>query len=697
MALGDRFEVLEELARDGMVSVVRARDKTLDRVVAVKFLSGEFADDPALQERFKREAQTLAKFNHPNIVQIHGYGEADGEPYIEMELVEGPAVAEVLPVSTERAAAIAAQVCDALEYAHSRGVVHRDIKPETVLLDDQGNAKISDFGIARLLDGHTTVADGVVGTPYFIAPEVLAGAEVTPRADVFAVGALLYVMITGDLPVGSFEPLVGALDQVVRRALAAKPDRRFQSAAELKAAIEAATTRSEGFDDTIAALGDTQSDGLEVGTLLDGKFRIERLLGEGAMGAVYEITHVLTQHRRAMKLLHAQLARDKRVVDRFLREATAAGRIGSPHIIETYDAGWLSTGEPYLVMELLDGETLSDRLEQAEGQGLPFVEICDLFEQLADGVQAAHDAGIVHRDLKPDNIYLSATDDGPMVKILDFGVSKFELTSTVQTASGAMIGTPMYMSPEQFSDAAQVDSRSDVFALGVILYEMLAGAPPFGGATIAELMNQVLTVDAQPIAGVPDGVNALLARAMSKNREDRDLEPRALAAQLAGLWGTAAVEPVGPTGTISIPPAKGEPDPDPDTVADTVPIDSIAPPPLSEPDPRPKRSWPLLAAAAVAGAIALGYFASRSEPADAPSAEPTSTATETPLVTAAPPNTQSAPPPSTAATAVASASAASTAPPIATTAAKPTPTRPVPAVPAKPNPSGPAPVATSLD
>src|SRR5690349_8470036 len=142
---------------------------------------------------------------------------------------------------------------------------------------------------------------------------------------------------------------------------------------------------------------------LAVGTLVAGKLRIVRALGIGGMGTVYEVEHELTRHRRALKLLHAQLAHNHQAVARFLREASAAGRIGNPHIVETFDAGTLESGEPYLVMEMLRGQTLSDRIARGP---MPIAEVVDLVGQACDGVQAAHDAGIVHRDLKPDNLFV---------------------------------------------------------------------------------------------------------------------------------------------------------------------------------------------------------------------------------------------------------------------------------------------------
>ena len=229
------------------------------------------------------------------------------------------------------------------------------------------------------------------------------------------------------------------------------------------------------------------------GTVLAGRFRIIRSLGAGGMGSVYEIEHEITKHRRALKLLHRDIVQHPVAVERFLREASAAGRIANPHIIETFDAGTLDSGEPYVVMELLVGQTLADRLDPAFANGqlrqLPLTEIIGIVAQACDGAQAAHEAGIVHRDLKPENLFLVDRKAGHFwVKILDFGVSKFDLQNPSDvgvTSTGTPIGTPLYMAPEQLHGESHLDGRADVYSLGIILYECAAGVVPFTPKSIA--------------------------------------------------------------------------------------------------------------------------------------------------------------------------------------------------------------------
>src|SRR3954468_16568946 len=265
---------------------------------------------------------------------------------------------------------------------------------------------------------------------------------------------------------------------------------------------------------------------LAPGTVLAGKFRVVARLGEGGMGSVYEVEHELTKHRRALKLLHRSMAAMPSVVERFLREASAAGRVGNPHIVETFDAGVLDTGEPYLVMEILRGEPLSARI--ARGR-MPIAEVVDLVGQAAAGVHAAHAAGIVHRDLKPDNLFITDGADGrPFVKILDFGISKFDPQKTgglELTQEGAALGTPYYMPPEQIRGEGSLDARADVYALGVILYECLSGVRPFEAETLAHLAIFIHTGQPTPIAtlrpDLPPGFAELVHTAMAMDRGKR--------------------------------------------------------------------------------------------------------------------------------------------------------------------------------
>ena len=255
-----QLEILECLGRGGMGVVYKARQPRLNRFVALKILAREKEKDPRFAERFTREAQALARLNHPNIVTVYDFGEAEGQYYLLMEFVDGMNLRQMLQtrkMAPEEALVIVPSICEALQYAHQQGIVHRDIKPENILLDKQGRVKIADFGIAKLLgaDGRVeslTGAQQVVGTPHYMAPEQVEKPSVVDhRADIFSLGVVFYEMLTGELPLGKFAPpsrmvkMDVRLDEVVLHALEKEPERRYQQASQVKTDVET-IARTEG-------------------------------------------------------------------------------------------------------------------------------------------------------------------------------------------------------------------------------------------------------------------------------------------------------------------------------------------------------------------------------------------------------------------------------------------------------------------
>jgi serine/threonine protein kinase len=255
-----QLDILELLGQGGMGYVYKARQKGLDRLVALKLLPNEVSSDRNFAERFAREARALARLSHPGIVMVHDSGQVSGLYYFIMEFVDGLNLRELLArsdgrVASDKALQIVGSVCDALEYAHEEGVVHRDIKPENILLDMKGRVKIADFGLAKLLGGNgggktsLTLASPhrMLGTPHYMAPEQTERPlEVDHRADIYSLGVVFYEMLTGELPLGRF-PLPSerghgdpSLDGIVVRALEKDPDRRFQRASDIRTAVASA-------------------------------------------------------------------------------------------------------------------------------------------------------------------------------------------------------------------------------------------------------------------------------------------------------------------------------------------------------------------------------------------------------------------------------------------------------------------------
>jgi eukaryotic-like serine/threonine-protein kinase len=261
-------------------------------------------------------------------------------------------------------------------------------------------------------------------------------------------------------------------------------------------------------------------------------YEIASVIGEGGMGTVYLARHTFTGRKAAVKLLHSQLTQDQVLVARFMNEARATAAIGHPNIIDIIDVGFLPDGRtPYLMMEFLEGESLGKRLQR--DRPLPIDEAIGIACQTASALSAAHACDIVHRDLKPDNLFL--VPDPSMqplrlrVKVLDFGIAKLrgELSAgSVKTRTGTIMGTPLYMSPEQCRGFAQnIDNRTDIYTLGIILYEMVCGSPPFVSEGLGDLL--VMHIGNQPApprtlnADVPGAVEAAIMRALAKDPDQR--------------------------------------------------------------------------------------------------------------------------------------------------------------------------------
>lgn len=256
------------------------------------------------------------------------------------------------------------------------------------------------------------------------------------------------------------------------------------------------------------------------GSVLEGRYRIERVLGEGGMGIVYRASHVNLKRQVAIKLLHPDVAKDPVIFERFRQEAQSASAIGHRNIVDIRDFGVLEDGTSYIVMEHLEGRDLHDLIE-AFGPVPPSMVVA-LGVQIAEGLAAAHAAGIIHRDLKPDNIFLVESQDPvPLVKILDFGIAKAASSPSRLTKSGQVFGTPQYMSPEQCS-GQHVDERSDVYALGTVLYEMLVGAPPFKADTLMGVLTKQMYEKPRPPStyslpfSLPQALEDLVMRCLAK-------------------------------------------------------------------------------------------------------------------------------------------------------------------------------------
>jgi serine/threonine-protein kinase len=289
-----------------------------------------------------------------------------------------------------------------------------------------------------------------------------------------------------------------------------------------------------------------------------GNYQITALLGEGGMGKVYVAQHPTLARKSAIKVLHPEQARDPVALSRFFNEAKAADAIRHPNIVEIYDYGTLPDGAPYIAMEYLEGETLAERLARGP---LTVGETLDVIAQAASALGAAHAKEVLHRDLKPDNIFLVADPARPghvRVKIVDFGIAKLQVDlseSSLRTRTGALIGTPLYMSPEQCLGVREIGPPSDLYSLGVMAYELLCGRPPFEAEAVGALINMHVNEPAllprKLNPRLPRALEAILVKALAKVPENRYPRMEELQAELEKL--RAQLERTDPQALASTP------------------------------------------------------------------------------------------------------------------------------------------------
>ncbi|MFZ5897157.1 MAG: serine/threonine protein kinase [Myxococcota bacterium] len=281
---------------------------------------------------------------------------------------------------------------------------------------------------------------------------------------------------------------------------------------------------------------------LSPGDLIDGKYRILRLIGDGGMGSVYEARHEMLGVPVALKFLHADLAKRPGLSARFLQEARVSATIQSPHVAHVTDVDTAADGSPYLVMELLHGESLQALLSR-RGKFTPDQSV-DFSLQILAGLEVAHALGVVHRDMKPDNVFVTPSTGGPLLKLIDFGIAKLKESSEYKkelTRAGVVMGTPEYMAPEQFYAARDVDHRADIYSLGVMLFEMLSGVRPADGDTPEAIVSAVMSGNVRRLAtldpSLPPKLVAIVERALQPDRDRRFATAHELRLELASIAG----------------------------------------------------------------------------------------------------------------------------------------------------------------
>ncbi|PWT93829.1 MAG: hypothetical protein C5B54_01275, partial [Acidobacteria bacterium] len=526
------YRVNEKIGRGGMGEVYKGEDLKLGRPVAIKLLPPEAMVDPHAKRRLLQEARAASALNHANIVTIYSIEEFENLNFIVMEYVEGETLKSMIQHGTlevSRLLELGSQVADALFAAHSAGLIHRDIKPSNILVTPRGQAKILDFGLAKLVpitdhklsDEDTlsklTQSGIVMGTVAYMSPEQTRGEPLDLRSDIFSLGCVLYEAATGKLPftgpsvltvlheIATADPvppstisdkLPQGLDNIIKRAMAKAQDQRYSSAAELGEAL-----RSLRFAN---------------------RYQILREIGRGGMGVVYLARDPLLEREVAIKVITPDLMSPE-AEERFKREARVVAKMDHPAIVGVHDIGE-HEGSLFFVMPFVQGVNLRALLND---QSLSLGEVIDIGNQVADALEYSHSLGVIHRDIKPENIMVvrKETPGGEVrVRITDFGLAMATAENRL-TKTGSVVGTVTYLSPEQLASQS-IDTRSDIYSLGIVLYECLVGKPPFSGEITSVLYRIAHDAPDSPRALGADIQEELEAIVMQCLEKDPDKRPQ---------------------------------------------------------------------------------------------------------------------------------------------------------------------------
>lgn len=578
-------------------------------LVAVKVLNYDVAapaiDRASFRARFLREAHAASKLRHAHILPVLSCDDTDELSYMVLPVIVGGTLAARLadqehPVSLSDAANYLTQLASALDYAHQQGLVHRDVKPSNIMLDEHGYVYLTDFGIARLFDnganaltregpGTLTRTGQVLGTPYFMAPEQIRGEPVGPATDIYALGIVLYQMVTGQVPFHGDTPLAVAMqhlqetppapsllrdelpepiERVILRALAKRPSDRYPSAGALAQAFTDALANTPTPQSHEAA-GETRPASTLLGAptpppmeevrpsaslslhspvLVDaligstvGAYQIEQMIESSEIGAVFVARRAgsITPYRLRMLAVQPDLATEEQSAHlaRFEREAQELVALQHPHILPLLDHGTYR-GMPYLVMPHVAGQPLSAILQQSGPLDLSLIG--RYLNQVAMALDFAHAHGTLHLNLTADCVYLRDTGD---IVVADFAVRRW-----LDQSGSDMQEPPLYVnseacSPEQLL-GRPVGEYTDVYALGALLYQLLTGHQVFTGSTRDDIAQQHLYSTVPPLrtwrTSLPAGLENILAHALAKEPELRFRHPGELAAAYEKLLVASA-------------------------------------------------------------------------------------------------------------------------------------------------------------
>jgi serine/threonine protein kinase len=537
------YEILGAIDRGAMGVVYKARQLSLDRIVALKMIRGNLEPGPRDLSRFRQEARAVASLNHPNIIKIFDFGEHNGLPYFAMEFVACGSLSKKIatePLSLDEAVNLMELLARAVHHAHEHGLVHRDLKPANVLYSAQGQPIVTDFGLVKLVNKRSTISiDGaIVGTASYMAPEQAGGAcrVVGPPADIYALGAILYELLTGRPPHGGktmLETLLQALTQdpprpssldpgipkdveaLCLKCLQKDPAQRYPSALHLA--------------DDLARFRAGKPLAIATESVLEWKERIARragyevldLLGCGRAGFLYKARQVKLNRIVALKMLEVGTDPTAEDLKCFHREAETLAKLHHPNIVQVYDCNEQDS-QPYFSVEYVDGINLAARFGDTPQ---PIQKSAELLAKLARTAHYAHERGALHCALKPGNVILTR-DGEPKITSFSHALGPAGAVEESSRTREYPSFLASYRAPEQVAGRVEdIGPATDVYGLGTILYKLLTGRPPFLGETVAQTRDQVLNHEPVPPTTlrpeVPSDLEAICLKCLRKQPRDR--------------------------------------------------------------------------------------------------------------------------------------------------------------------------------
>jgi len=506
--LAGRYELSEKIGQDAFGLLYKAHDTTLGRTVMIRRFPQQ---DKNITGKIFEQTKVVSNLNQSNIVAIYDSGKDDDHYFLCMEYVDGPTLRQYLSrgaLEVSEICEFASQTCLALSYVHKREVVHRNLCPENIYIGAGNQIKIANFGIeARWEKGSAVIAKR------YGSPEQVLGEKVDARSDLYTFGVVLYEMVYGvppftgqdvelqhlkkipSFPETSKYPVPLFLLKIMQKCLRKDKGRRYSSAKDILEELEVAD--------------------IVTGMVLNERYEILREIGAGGMGHVYQAKDRDLDETVALKVLRAEFSADASIQKRFLREIKLTRMITHPHVVKVFDTGKYK-GNRYISMEYIEGTSLDEWLRKGKRDVRTLLAIV---AKILMGVQAAHSQGIVHRDLKPQNVLLDRSQNP---HVLDFGIAR--ASDHVDATSGQVMGSPKYMSPEQIQ-GKDLDKRSDVYALGVMMFYLFTGEEPFTGEDPRSIIMKHLT---QPVPSmrhinpsVPHWLEKIAMKALEKDRNQR--------------------------------------------------------------------------------------------------------------------------------------------------------------------------------